>query len=115
MMPNLRKYFFVALVTSLAVISMSASADSSRLEVKKEPEFQSTQTLTVAVVSSRSKPGDIEGNLNHFEDLIMETAGKGARFVLFPELALTAYSFSFDPKLPSPVAGCVQEARVAQG
>ena len=48
-------------------------------------------TLTVAVVSSHSKFCDVEANLKHFESLIKEAAGKGARLVCFPELALTAY------------------------
>ena len=50
------------------------------------------KTLTVAVVSSHSEFCDVEANLKHFEALIKEAAGKGARLVCFPELALMAYS-----------------------
>ena len=50
------------------------------------------KTLTVAVASSHSEFCDVEANLKHFETLIKEAAGKGARLVCFPELALMAYS-----------------------
>ncbi|MBC8874065.1 MAG: carbon-nitrogen hydrolase family protein [Planctomycetes bacterium] len=50
------------------------------------------KTLTVAVVSSHSEFCDTGANLKHFESLIEEAAGKGARLVCFPELALMAYS-----------------------
>jgi predicted amidohydrolase len=50
------------------------------------------KTLTVAVVSSHSEFCDVEANLKHFESLIEEATGKGARLVCFPELALMAYS-----------------------
>jgi predicted amidohydrolase len=50
------------------------------------------KTLTVAVVSSHSDFCDVDANLKHFEALIEEAAGKGARLVCFPELALMAYS-----------------------
>jgi predicted amidohydrolase len=51
-----------------------------------------TKTLTVAVVSSQSEFCDVEANLKHFESLIREAKGRGARLVCFPELALMAYS-----------------------
>jgi predicted amidohydrolase len=50
------------------------------------------KTLTVAVVSSHSEFCDVEANLKHFESLIREAKGRGARLVCFPELALMAYS-----------------------
>jgi predicted amidohydrolase len=50
------------------------------------------KTLTVAVVSSNSIFCDVDANLQHFEALIEEAAGKKARLVCFPELALMAYS-----------------------
>ncbi len=50
------------------------------------------KTLTVAVVSSHSEFCDVEANLKHFESLIKEAKGRGARLVCFPELALMAYS-----------------------
>jgi predicted amidohydrolase len=49
-------------------------------------------TLTVAVVSSNSIFCDVDANLKHFEALTEEAAGKSARLVCFPELALVAYS-----------------------
>ena len=49
-------------------------------------------TLTVAIVSSHSVFCDPNANLNHFESLIKEAVGKGARLVCFPELALMGYS-----------------------
>jgi len=51
-----------------------------------------TKTLTVAVVSSNSVFCDPQANLEHFESLTKEAAGKRARLICFPELALMAYS-----------------------
>lgn len=51
-----------------------------------------TKTLTVAVVSSHSVFCNPNANLKHFESLIKEAAGRGARLVCFPELALMAFS-----------------------
>ena len=50
------------------------------------------QVLQTAVVSSQSKFCDIDGNLNHFKSLIKKASDKGARFVCFPELALSCYT-----------------------
>ncbi len=50
------------------------------------------KTLTAAVVSSNSVFCDPDANLKHFEELIEQATGKGARLVCFPELALMAYS-----------------------
>lgn len=50
------------------------------------------ETLQVAVVSSKSQFCDVEANLKHFEGLIKRASDKGARFVCFPELALTSYT-----------------------
>jgi predicted amidohydrolase len=50
------------------------------------------KTLAVAVVSSHSVFCDVEANLKHFESLVQEAKGRGARLVCFPELALMAYS-----------------------
>lgn len=64
------------------------------------------RSLTVAVVSSHSRFGDIEGNLEHFEDLIERAAKQRARLVCFPELALTSYSTSKEiSKYAQPVPG----------
>ena len=53
--------------------------------------------LRVAVVSSRSRFCDISANLRHFETLSRRAAGRGARLVCFPELALTSYTI--DPRI----------------
>jgi Carbon-nitrogen hydrolase len=50
------------------------------------------RTLMVVVITSQSAFGDVEANLNHFEQLIAEAATRGARLVCFPELALVSYS-----------------------
>ena len=50
------------------------------------------ETLKVAVVSSRSRFCDIEANVRHFAELARKAAGRGARLVCFPELALTSYT-----------------------
>jgi predicted amidohydrolase len=73
----------VAVVVASAVCTGQGDETSSGDEVK---------TLTVAVVSSHSEFCNVEANLKHFESLIKEAAGKGARLVCFPELALMAYS-----------------------
>ena len=52
------------------------------------------ETLTVAVVSSVSRFGEVDANLRHFEELIAEAAEKKAKLVCFPELALMGYSTS---------------------
>jgi len=74
------------LVWSLIVV---CGASTPALPDKQESEPES---LTVAVVSSNSVFCDPNANFKHFESLIREAAGKGARLVCFPELALMAYS-----------------------
>jgi len=73
----------VIVVLASAVCTAQGDETSPGDEVK---------TLTVAVVSSHSDFCDVEANLKHFEVLIKEAAGKGARLVCFPELSLMAYS-----------------------
>jgi hypothetical protein len=73
----------VIVAVASAVCSAQGDETSPRDEVK---------TLTVAVVSSHSQFCDVEANLKHFEWLIKEAKGQGARLVCFPELALMAYS-----------------------
>ena len=65
---------------------------SALAEAGDDPSIGEAKTLTVAVVSSHSDFCDPEANLKHFESLIKEAAGKGARLICFPELALMAYS-----------------------
>lgn len=48
--------------------------------------------LKTAVVASRSRFLDTEYNLNHFEEIIKEASYKGARFICFPELAVSSYT-----------------------
>ena len=73
-------------------------------------------SLKVAVVSSRSRFCDIEGNIRHFTGLARKAAARGARLICFPELALTSYTT--DPavlkvaqSLPGPLTE--QLARIA--
>ena len=49
-------------------------------------------TLTVAVVSSRSRFCDVDYNLSHFSGIIDRAVQRGAQLVFFPELSLTGYS-----------------------
>ena len=48
--------------------------------------------LTVAVVSPQCVFGDVGSNLEHFTRFVEGAAGRGARLVCFPELALVSYS-----------------------
>jgi len=70
----------IAIVLTCVALPQFASAD--------EP----VPNLTVSVVTSNSQFADVEANLKHFETLVVEAAGRGARLVCFPELALTSYS-----------------------
>lgn len=66
------------------------------------------KTLTVAVISSRSRFCDVAANLRHFETLIKKASSRGARLVCFPELALSSYTthpttLEVAQKLPGPL------------
>jgi predicted amidohydrolase len=64
------------------------------------------RSLTVAVITSQSVFGDVQANLDHFEQLIGEASGGGARLVCFPELALVGYSTHADAlKVAQPIPG----------
>lgn len=48
--------------------------------------------LTAGVVSSHSRFCEVEANFNHFAAITRRMAGRGARLICFPELALTSYT-----------------------
>jgi len=54
------------------------------------------QRLRIAAISSYSKYCDIEENLNNFKLLIEKASTKKAKFICFPELALTCYTNNKD-------------------
>src|SRR5262245_13803507 len=77
-------------------------------------EATNSKTLTVAVVTSQSVFGNVQANLDQFEQLIGEAAALGARLVCFPELALVGYSTHADVlNAAQPIPGPATE-RVAQ-
>src|SRR3954447_18753330 len=45
----------------------------------------------IALAQMNAVVGDIDGNAAKIEDLAARARGKGARLVVFPELALTGY------------------------
>lgn len=59
-------------------------------------------SLTVAAAQSRSRWGDIVGNVRHHYLLARRAADAGAHIVIFPELSLTGYPDRSPPKLLSP-------------
>jgi predicted amidohydrolase len=66
------------------------------------------------VVSSNSRFGDIDGNLEHFEKLVEKAADRKAQLVCFPELALTGYATSktivdYAQTVPGPATGKLAE------
>jgi predicted amidohydrolase len=64
------------------------------------------KSLKVALITSQSVFGDVQANLDHFEQLIGEAAARGARLVCFPELALVGYSTHADVlKAAQPIPG----------
>ncbi len=77
------------LVAMLVAVVGSAAFKTQGDETSSGDE---TETLTVAVVSSHSEFCDVAANLKHFESLVKEAKGRGAKLVCFPELALMAYS-----------------------
>ena len=77
-------------VAAVVIIAVASTVCAS--EGDETPPGSEAKTLTVAVVSSNSVFCQPEANLRHFETLIKEAAGKGAKLVCFPELALMAYS-----------------------
>lgn len=71
-------------------------------------------TLTVAVVSSRSRFCDTDANLRHFASITKRASARGARLVCFPELALASYTtrrevLSVAEKVPGPSTGALSE------
>jgi len=74
-------------LATLVVVSMVGVSRGGEL-----PPDERTTTLTVAVVSSHSEFCNVDANFRHFKSLIEDAAGKGAKLVCFPELALMAYS-----------------------
>jgi len=77
-------------VAAVVIIAAASTVPASRGD--ETPPASEAKTLTVAVVSSNSVFCDPDANLKRFEALAREAAGKGARLVCLPELALMAYS-----------------------
>ena len=76
------------------------------------------QSLKVAVISSKSRFCDVEANLNHFEKLTRRAAGRSARLVCFPELAITSYTLEPEilnaaQKMPGPITDRLHEIAAA--
>ena len=46
----------------------------------------------VAAASPETRVADIDFNVSHIKNLISQAAGKGAEFVVFPELCITSYT-----------------------
>ena len=71
------------------------------------------QKLKVAVISSKSKFCDIDGNLTHFNLLIQKASSKKAKLICFPELALSSYTnkkniLDVAQKIPGPITDELQ-------
>ncbi|MHC4441865.1 MAG: carbon-nitrogen hydrolase family protein [Planctomycetota bacterium] len=91
---NYRKAGTAILLLILLCSLITTAATKPSTEKSRIDSGSKSKTLTVAVISSHSVFGDPGVNIKHFERLIREASGKGARLACFPELALTAYSVS---------------------
>jgi predicted amidohydrolase len=81
---------WILLFYCLAVLLASSLAIGDRVAAEVE------DTVTVACINFNAKLAEKNTNLERMEDLIIESAGRGANIIVFPETALTGYAFPPD-------------------
>jgi predicted amidohydrolase len=83
--------FWCATVVLLAACAKQPSSQATSDPAPSPVAAQAPATVMVAAIQCPSDLGDVAGNLQRLEPLIVKAAGNGAKIVVLPEAAITGY------------------------